>query len=35
MLRYARLLAVQLRTSTLTLLQYRMDFLVDGALEVL
>jgi ABC-2 type transport system permease protein len=33
--RYARLLVVQLRTSTLTLLQYRMDFLVDGALEVL
>jgi ABC-2 type transport system permease protein len=34
-LRYARLLGVQLRTSTLTLLQYRVDFLVDGALEVL
>ncbi|HKQ62814.1 MAG TPA: ABC-2 family transporter protein [Candidatus Polarisedimenticolaceae bacterium] len=35
MLRYARLLGVQLRTSTLTLLQYRVDFFVDGLLELL
>lgn len=34
MLRYARLLAVQLRASTLVLLQYRMDFLVEGLLEM-
>jgi ABC-2 type transport system permease protein len=34
-LRYARLLGVQLRTSLLTLLQYRVDFLTEGLLEVL
>ena len=34
-LRYARLLGAQLRASTLLLLQYRFDFLVDGALEIL
>ena len=33
--RYARLLAAQMRASTLLLLQYRFDFLVDGALEIL
>ncbi|MGH9869655.1 MAG: ABC transporter permease [Candidatus Polarisedimenticolia bacterium] len=33
--RYARLLGAQLRASTLMLLQYRYDFLVDGALEIL
>jgi ABC-2 type transport system permease protein len=33
-LRYARLLAVQLRASSLTLLQYRFDFFVEGLLEV-
>lgn len=35
MLRYLRLLAVQLRTSTLALLQYRFDFVVEGLLEML
>ncbi len=35
MLRYARLLGVQIRTSALTLLQYRLDFLTEGLLEVL
>jgi len=35
MLRYPRLLAVQLRTSTLALLQYRFDFVVEGLLEML
>jgi viologen exporter family transport system permease protein len=34
-LRYARLLAAQVRASALTLLQYRVDFLADGALEIL
>jgi ABC-2 type transport system permease protein len=34
-LRYARLLAAQVRASTLTLLQYRVDFLTDGLLEAL
>jgi ABC-2 type transport system permease protein len=34
-LRYMRLLGVQLRTSTLLLLQYRLDFLTEGFLEVL
>lgn len=34
MLRYARLLGVQLRTSALSLLQYRFDFFTDGLLEV-
>ena len=33
--RYARLLAAQVRASTLTLLQYRFDFVTDGLLEVL
>jgi ABC-2 type transport system permease protein len=32
--RHARLLAVQLRASTLLLLQYRLDFLVEGLLEM-
>jgi ABC-2 type transport system permease protein len=32
--RYARLLGVQLRTSTLTLFQYRLDFFLEGAMEV-
>ncbi len=35
LLRYARLLGVQLRASALTLLQYRFDFLTEGLLEVL
>lgn len=35
MLRYARLLAVQLRASALLAMQYRVDFLVDGALSIL
>jgi len=34
-LRYARLLGVQLRTSLLTLLQYRFDFATEGLLELL
>lgn len=34
MLRYARLFVVQLRASTLTLLQYRFDFFIDGVLEI-
>ena len=34
-LRYGRLLGAQLRASTLTLLQYRYDFLADGLLEIL
>ena len=34
-LRYLRLLAAQLRISTLTLLQYRVDFFADGLLEIL
>jgi ABC-2 type transport system permease protein len=34
-LRYGRLLEAQLRASTLTLLQYRFDFLVEGLLEML
>lgn len=34
MLRYARLLAVQLRASLLLGVQYRYDFLIDGAIEV-
>lgn len=33
--RYMRLLGAQLRASTLTLLQYRLDFLADGLLEIL
>ena len=33
--RYARLLAAQLRASTLTLFQYRLDFLAEGLLEIL
>jgi len=32
--RYLRLLAVQLRASTLTLLQYRLDFVTEGLLEI-
>lgn len=35
MLRYLRLLAAQVRASTLTLLQYRVDFVTDGLLEAL
>ena len=35
MLRYARLLGVQVRTSLLTLLQYRFDFATEGLLELL
>ena len=35
MLRYARLLGVQVRTSLLTLLQYRFDFVTEGLLELL
>jgi viologen exporter family transport system permease protein len=35
LLRYARLLGAQLRTSALTLLQYRLDFLTEGLLEIL
>jgi ABC-2 type transport system permease protein len=34
LLRYARLLAVQIRASALELLQYRFDFFVEGLLEV-
>lgn len=34
LLRYLRLLAVLLRTSLLTLLQYRFDFIVEGVIEV-
>ena len=34
-LRYARLLGIQVRTSTLTLLQYRFDFFTDAFLEIL
>jgi ABC-2 type transport system permease protein len=34
-LRYLRLLGVQLRTSALLLLQYRLDFITEGLLEVL
>jgi viologen exporter family transport system permease protein len=34
-LRYARLLAAQMRASALTLLQYRFDFFADGLLEIL
>jgi len=34
-LRYARLFRVQLKASTLTLLQYRFDFFTEGLLEVL
>lgn len=33
--RYLRLLGVQLRTSALTLLQYRFDFFTEGLMEVL
>jgi ABC-2 type transport system permease protein len=33
MLRYARLLGVQLRASALLSLQYRYDFVIDGAIE--
>jgi viologen exporter family transport system permease protein len=33
--RYVKLLGAQIRISTLALLQYRLDFLVDGALEIL
>jgi ABC-2 type transport system permease protein len=33
--RYARLLAAQVRASTLTVLQYRLDFVTDGLLEAL
>ena len=33
--RYARLLGVQMRASTLLLMQYRLDFLADGLLEIL
>ena len=35
LLRYARLLRAQVRASTLTLLQYRFDFVADGFLEIL
>ena len=35
LLRYGRLLIAQMRASTLTLLQYRFDFLADGMLEIL
>ena len=35
LLRYWRLLRAQVRASTLALLQYRFDFFVDGALEIL
>ena len=35
MLRYLRLLGVQVRTSLLTLLQYRVDFATEGLLELL
>lgn len=35
MLRYLRLLGVQLRASTLLAMQYRYDFLVDGAISLL
>lgn len=35
MLRYLRLLGVQLRTSALLALQYRYDFLTDGAISLL
>ena len=34
MLRYLRLLATQLRASTLLAVQYRYDFLVDGAISI-
>ncbi len=34
MLRYARLFGVQLRASLLAMLQYRLDFLVEGLLEM-
>lgn len=34
-LRYGRLLRAQVRASTLTLLQYRFDFLAEGLLEIL
>ena len=34
LLRYARLLKVQLRTSVLLAMQYRYDFLVDGAISI-
>lgn len=33
--RYGRLFGAQLRASTLTLLQYRFDFIADGLLEIL
>ena len=33
-MRYARLLAVQLRASTLLALQYRSDFVIDGIIEI-
>jgi ABC-2 type transport system permease protein len=33
-LRYARLLLVQLRASTLLALQYRSDFVIDGVIEI-
>ena len=35
MLRYATLLYVQIRASLLLALQYRWDFLIDGAISVL
>jgi ABC-2 type transport system permease protein len=35
LLRYGRLLRAQLRASMLALLQYRLDFIADGALEIL
>lgn len=35
LLRYGRLLRAQLRASTLALLQYRLDFIADGFLEIL
>lgn len=34
-MRYWRLLGAQVRASTLTLLQYRLDFFADGVLEIL
>src|SRR5215831_12798166 len=34
MIRYARLLAVQIRASTLLAMQYRSDFVIDGFIEV-
>ncbi len=35
LVRYARLFRVQIRTSALTLLQYRFDFFTEGCLEIL